>query len=98
MCGANVPEEKRLYMCELLTRLNSGKFLGNFEMDYEDGEIRYKTSMLLGSKLIESGILENLIMTNILTMDTSLSGLMKMINDNITPIEAFQLIENSVTD
>ena len=98
VCGTNVPDEKKLEMCELLTRLNSGKFLGNFEMDYEDGEIRYKTSMVLGSELIEPEILEYTIMTNILTMDISLSGLMKMINDNITPIEAFQLIENSVND
>ena len=98
ICGTNVPDEKRLNMCELLVRLNFGKFLGNFEMDYEDGEIRYKTSMLFGSELIEPEILEYTIMTNILTMDTSLSGLMKMINDNITPIEAFQLIENSVND
>lgn len=98
ICGTNVPEEKRLNMSELLVRLNFGKFLGNFEMDYEDGEIRYKTSMILGSELIEPEILEYTIMANILTMDTSLSGLMMLINDDITPLQAYELIGNSVND
>lgn len=98
ICGTNVPKEKRLIMCELLVRLNFNKFLGNFEMDYEDGEIRYKTCILFGNELIEPQILEYTIMANILTMDTSLNGLMKLINDNITPLEVYELIKNSVND
>ncbi|HEX4109353.1 MAG TPA: YbjN domain-containing protein [Solirubrobacteraceae bacterium] len=42
--GAHVPEERRDAMDELLTRLNHGIVLGSFEMDYEDGEVRFKCS------------------------------------------------------
>src|SRR4030081_1049823 len=45
VCDVNVPEDKRAAMAEYLTRANYGLYIGNFEMDYSDGEIRYKTSI-----------------------------------------------------
>ncbi|MDJ0775292.1 MAG: YbjN domain-containing protein, partial [Mastigocoleus sp. MO_167.B18] len=39
-----VPENKYTEMAEFFTRANYGMNLGNFEMDFRDGEIRYKTS------------------------------------------------------
>ena len=36
------PEEKRATMAEFVTRANYGLRIGNFEMDYRDGEIRYE--------------------------------------------------------
>lgn len=93
ICSANVPEAKRSEMCELLTRINFGKFLGNFEMDYSEGEIRYKTSAYSDNLSYE--LIEQLIMTNIVMMDNSLESIMKLIYGNITPLEAFDLIENA---
>ena len=37
-----VPEEKRSAVCEFITRANYGLPSGNFEMDCNDGELRYK--------------------------------------------------------
>ncbi|MBE6754135.1 MAG: hypothetical protein E7559_07295 [Ruminococcaceae bacterium] len=39
----NASEDVRADMCELLTRINYGLLNGNFEMDFDDGEIRYKS-------------------------------------------------------
>ena len=39
------PEEMRVPMAEFLTRANYGLRIGNFEMDFEDGEVRYKSSV-----------------------------------------------------
>ena len=39
------PQATRPAMAELLTRINYGLIHGNFEMDYDDGEIRMKASL-----------------------------------------------------
>jgi hypothetical protein len=93
ICGANAPENKKIEICELLTRLNFGKFLGNFEMDYEDGEIRYKTSIYWGNLLLDNDILDNLVMTNVITMDTSLPSILKVIYSDMTPSDAYNLVD-----
>lgn len=94
ICSVNVPDDKKLLMCELLTRLNYGSFLGNFEMDYEDGEVRYKTSICCNSLELTDNILEHIIMINIVMMDTALTGIMKLIYGDITAKEAYDIIEN----
>ena len=47
----NVDEAMRPAMADLLTRINYGIKIGNFEMDFNDGEIRYKSSVF-----VEDGI------------------------------------------
>jgi len=45
VCPVNAPENKRSPVAEFITRANYGTIIGNFELDYTDGEIRYKTSI-----------------------------------------------------
>ncbi|MEW6280806.1 MAG: YbjN domain-containing protein [Candidatus Eremiobacterota bacterium] len=40
---ARAPEEARPAVAEFITRVNYGMAVGNFELDYGDGEIRFKT-------------------------------------------------------
>ena len=40
-----VPEEQRIAVNEFITRANYGLTIGNFEMDFNDGELRYKTNV-----------------------------------------------------
>lgn len=95
VCGANVPENKKIQVSELLTRLNFGIFLGNFEMDFDDGEIRFKTSIYFGDSVLNPEIIETLILSNISTIDSSLDGIMSIIYGNNTAIQAYQIIENN---
>lgn len=98
ICGANVPDDKKALMSELLTRINYGSFLGNFEMDYEDGEIRYKTSICCKSSELTNNIIEHIVMANIVMMDTALIGIMKLIYGDITVKEAYNIIENTKSE
>ena len=41
----NVPDEKRHAVAEFITRANYAMAIGNFEMDFSDGEVRFKTSI-----------------------------------------------------
>jgi hypothetical protein len=46
-----VPAERRLEVSEFLTRANHGLADGNFELDFEDGEVRFKSVLHVPSEL-----------------------------------------------
>jgi len=75
VCGANTPTDKRQIMLELLNFLNYRLFFGNFEMDLEDGEIRFRTSISFNNIEVNQNFIEELIMTGITIMDKSLPSL-----------------------
>ncbi len=60
-----VPEDRRLAMMELLIRANYGLVIGNFEMDPDDGELRFKTSIDVGSDRLSSELLARLVQHNL---------------------------------
>ncbi|MFP4414883.1 MAG: hypothetical protein ACLFVV_26025, partial [Coleofasciculus sp.] len=45
ICPIKVPKTKRRILGEFIARANYGMMIGNFELDFTDGEIRYKTSI-----------------------------------------------------
>ena len=47
---AKVPDAHRVNVALLLTHVNSGLVLGNFEMDLSDGEIRFKSAGFVGGE------------------------------------------------
>jgi hypothetical protein len=93
ICPLNAPEDKRLAMAELLTRANFGLHMGNFELDFEDGEIRFKTSIDVEDDRLSVPLVRSLVYANILTMDKYLPGILKLINRNISPAEAVAEVE-----
>jgi hypothetical protein len=45
---ALVPEERRTEVALALHRINAGLYLGGFELDLDDGEVRFKASIDFG--------------------------------------------------
>lgn len=91
-----VPEEKRPLVAEFLTRANYGLRLGNFEMDYEDGEIRYKSSIDFEGVELPSILIRNMIYPSVQTMDRYLGGILKLIYGEADPKQIITEIEMSV--
>jgi hypothetical protein len=89
----NAPDEKRLAIAEFLTRANYGLSIGNFELDFTDGEIRYKTSIDVEGAELTPALVRSLVYTNVMTMDTYLSGIMAVIYGNYSPADAIAHIE-----
>ncbi|OKH37257.1 hypothetical protein NIES2119_13450 [[Phormidium ambiguum] IAM M-71] len=87
-----IPKSKYLPVAEFLARANNGLIIGNFEMDFEDGEIRYKTSIIADQELSYS-VIENLVYTNLSTIDNYFPGFMRIIYGGISPEEALNQIE-----
>jgi hypothetical protein len=48
---SRIPEERRDAVALLLTRINYGLIVGNFELDLDDGEVRFKASGPTGTPL-----------------------------------------------
>ena len=94
VCPVNTPDSKRLAVAEFLTRANSGMIIGNFEMDFEDGEIRYKTSIDVEDDSLSSALIKRLVYANVMMMDAYLPGIMSVIYGHVTPVDAIAQIES----
>jgi hypothetical protein len=92
-----VPQKKRVAIAEFITRVNFGLIVGNFEMDFQDGELRYKTYGIdTEDNSISSALIKQLIFINVMTMDRYLPELMSVIYANLSPEDAISgIVERS---
>jgi hypothetical protein len=88
-----VPHHKRYNVAALITMLNYGAIIGNFEMNFYDGEIRYKTSIDVEGDRLTPTLVKHLVYTNVATMDKYLPGIMSLIYGNLSAEEAISRIE-----
>jgi hypothetical protein len=93
VCSVNVPENKRLAVAEFITRANSGMIIGNFELDFADGEIRYKTSIDVDGDTLTSALIKRLVYANVTMMDEYLPGIMSVIYGEVEPKDAIAQVE-----
>ncbi|MDZ8065578.1 MAG: YbjN domain-containing protein [Nostoc sp. DedQUE08] len=93
ICPVNSPENKRLAVAEFLTRANSGMMIGNFELDFTDGEISYKTSIDVEGDRLSFALIQRVVYANVTMMDEYLPGIMSVIYGNVSPEEAIAKIE-----
>lgn len=90
----HVAEEHRSNMAELLTRANYGLLIGNFEMDMDDGELRYKTSMVVADNDLQDVVIgRQLVEPNVTTMDRYLPAMLAMLYGGYSPIDALARVE-----
>jgi hypothetical protein len=87
------PEPLRPDMSELITRINFGLPLGNFELDFSDGEIRFKTSLDPGDSVLTTELFEGLLDPNIATMDLYFPALEAVVQGRMTPRAAVEMVE-----
>lgn len=93
----NAPDDKRHKVAELLTRINYGMVIGNFEMDFNDGEIRYKTSVDVEDAELTPPMIRHLVYANIIITDRYLPAIMRTIYSDITPLEAIAEADKRAT-
>lgn len=94
VCHVNAPEDRRAACAEFITRANYGMIIGNFELDFSDGEIRYKTSIDVENSQLTNELLHPMVYANVTMMDRYLPGLMKVIYGGVSAEEAVREIES----
>ena len=88
-----VPKLMKLEASEYLTRANFGMEVGNFEMDFSDGTVRYRTSVDVEGGELTPVMIKNLVYVNIAVMDQYLPGLRKVVKDGMEPEKAIEEVE-----
>ena len=90
-----VPEETRVAAAEYITRANYGLRIGNLEMDFSDGEIRYKSSLDFEEETLTSQFIKMATYPAVQTLDHYTPGLMAVIYGGKSPEEAVAEVEGS---
>ncbi|HWQ11767.1 MAG TPA: YbjN domain-containing protein [Roseiflexaceae bacterium] len=93
VAGVRVPEERRVAAAEFLTRANYGLRIGNFELDFADGEVRYKSSLDFEGEQLSGNLIRNAIYPAVQVMDQYLPGLLRVAFGGASPAEAIAEIE-----
>jgi hypothetical protein len=93
ICPLKVPASKLQSIAEFIARANYDMVIGNFELDFDVGEVRYKTSIHLEDEELKFNVIKHLVYTNVNMMDTYLPGIISVINSDILPASAIQQIE-----
>jgi hypothetical protein len=95
LCPIATPAHQRNAIAHFLTLANYGTLIGNFELDYTDGEIRYKTSIDVEGDRLTPALIKRLVYINVTMMDEYLPGIQAVIEQQATPEQAIQFVESS---
>lgn len=79
VCPLNADPADRPKIAEFITRANYGLLLGNFELDYQDGEVRYKATISAMTSLPSMDDVERVVDVTFLMMQRYGDGLCKLI-------------------
>ncbi len=93
LCPVRCPHEKRAAMAELTARANWGLVLGNFDLDMDDGDIRFKTSADVEPYAFTPDCCAPILFPNVLTMDRYLPALMGVIYSDQPPAALIAKVE-----
>jgi hypothetical protein len=94
---ALVPDELRAAVGEFCHRANFGLAIGNFELDVDGGEVRFRTSIDAEGTEPTPELVRNAVVANVLTMDRYVPGLLAVL-DGTDPADAIEDVEDRVPD
>lgn len=89
-----VPEAARVPVALYLTRANYGLLIGNFELDLNDGELRFKTSVDYSGSEGNPEMVRRLIATNLRAVERYIPGVVQVV-DGTDPHAAIEVAESA---
>lgn len=96
ICYAVVPVEtvphRMAAMTEFIARANYGLPSGNFEINLDSGEVRFRTSIFVADRSLSYDEIEDFLYTAVLQTDLYLPGIMR-VNYGVSPAEAIVAVE-----
>ncbi|MEE3716431.1 hypothetical protein V2H45_06715 [Tumidithrix elongata RA019] len=90
----NIPEVSRLPVSEFLTRANYGMPVGNFEIDLDSGEVRFKISVELGNTIIPEELLGCNVERNLAIADRFFPIIKLVASGEVSVMQAIALAQN----
>jgi hypothetical protein len=90
VCPLTIQKDHRQATAELILRINSNLFLGRFDLDMDDGEVRYHSSVMLGDGDLDEEMYSHLIFTNLIAMDIHFSAIAAVSIGSESPVTAIE--------
>lgn len=91
----HVPPERRAAVAELITRFNHQILFGNFEMDYGDGEVRFRTSVDVGNGPLPPSEIGPMVQVALRMMDQHLRAFQLVLHEDLPPVEALRRVDRT---
>jgi hypothetical protein len=88
-----VPAGSRSAIAETIARANYGLKVGKFELDFDDGDLRFQAAQILPSDSLDDDTIRRLIGTAIIMLNTYLPAVLSVIYGNETPKDAIRFVE-----
>jgi hypothetical protein len=88
-----VPAGCRPAIAETVARINHGLKIGKFEMNYDEGDLRFQASQLLTDDNLEDATIQRLFGVTIAMLDTYLPAVLSVIYANELPADAVRQVE-----
>jgi hypothetical protein len=88
-----VPEGARPAVAETVARANCGLRVGKFELDYDDGEVRFQAAQILMEDSLEENVIDRLLGTTMSMLDMYLPAILSVIYGNELPQDAIRCVE-----
>ena len=89
-----VEPARRAAVMEFVTRANYDLVLGNFELDLDDGEVRFKTSIDIEGVELSRELIRPVVHANLLLVEQYLPGLIAVADGTLPPGEAMARCES----
>jgi hypothetical protein len=83
------PPHLRASLAAILMRINYNLFLGHFELDFTDGEIRFKTSLIYADAKVTPKMMDAFITSNLASVDAHFELLTQFVKEQM---DAAQII------
>lgn len=87
-----VAEDRRTAVGELCNRANFGLAVGNFELDHDGGEVRFRTSLDATEAWPDVELVRNVVVANVLTFDQYLPAI-EAVLQGTAPADAIEDVE-----
>jgi hypothetical protein len=88
-----VSREKKWPALEYLARANFSLIIGNFEIDFDSGEVRFKTSIDVEGDELTYALFKPVVYANLFLTERYLPGLQAVLFEDIMPRAAITAIE-----
>ena len=88
-----IPEGARPAIAETIARANYGLKIGKFEMDVDDGELRFQASQILTDDVLDDEVIGRLMGLTMAMLDTYLPAVLSVIYGNELPKDAIRCAE-----
>lgn len=95
--GLVAPPDYRDECARLITRANWGLTIGNFEMDYEDGQLRFKSSLDFSGAELTEQMIRNAILPAMNAVDVYAAAIANVVLRGQTAAEALAQIDSNKT-